>query len=67
MIEKLSFQLMVDGVTGRSSASVKARRIVVKGAKLVRVLVPTHPPQEAERTVRENPNSARNAKYHVTR
>ena len=54
-------------MSGRISASVEPRRNVVKGRKLVPVPAPTHPPQEAERTARESPDSARNAKYHAIR
>lgn len=51
---------MVGGVTGRRTASAKARRAVVRGGKLVPVPAPTHHPPEVEGTARENPNSPRN-------
>lgn len=48
---------MVVGLTGRHTASVA--RHVVKERNIKPVPAPTHPPQETERTARENPRKAR--------
>lgn len=58
-------------MTGRSSASAKARGLkimaVAKENNVLAVPAPTRPPQEAEKRVRENPKRARVVKYHVLR
>ncbi|KAL9971780.1 hypothetical protein ACROYT_G017987 [Oculina patagonica] len=64
-------KLMVGGVTGRSTASAKARGLknmaAAKENNALAVPAPTHPPQEAEKRVRENRKRARDVKYHVLR
>lgn len=49
----ISLQWMVNGLSGRRSASVA--RPVVQGRKLVPAPAPTHRPQEAGRNVKERP------------
>ena len=56
----LLFQLMVAGVSGQSTESVA--RPAVKERNIKPVHAPTHHLPEAERTVRENPREARDAR-----
>ena len=53
---------MEDSLSGRNSNRVT--RPVVPGEKVVPVRAPTHPPQDAERDVRESSSKTQHAKWH---